>query len=221
MFVRSRVDTLRECGAELWQAARREGATRIWSDAALPPLPARLTTTSLRLEVGRHTYGSHSVDEIQCRLTRRCARDLGVVLVSHSFGRGGDTTIASVRSRASMGTLVLRQTMTHSGGTLVRLAAQEIRYTKSTQVLKNPGRGMRGPESHMPHFSLTSTAEPTVVCSGSPMALIWLGTLLLDASAPRASLAELCLESDIGFGGVARGSAEIRFILEPVGTRVT
>lgn len=212
----SDMETLRAWATMIWRSARRSGPALVWSVKDLPLAPARLATNSLRLERAYHVYGFHRVDEARFRLSRRCARDLGVILVANSFTNRRDTTLVIAQRRARSCSVTLRQTDVHTAGSAASIVAQEVRYIRSADVLKNPGRELRGREGHLPYFSLRESASDlSITCSGSPLAHIWLGTLLLDLSAPGGRVAELCLESAIGFGGVADGSAEAKFCIEP------
>ena len=91
-------------------------------------------------------------------------------------------------------------------------------------LARYPLAGAGGPEAALPCFNLTNLdnlvgddadwlARDVVRCAGSDSGHVTLAAILLNLGRGEESCDEVTLESEHGNGGVARGSAEARFVL--------
>jgi hypothetical protein len=196
----------------------------------LPPAPEQLATDRLIVRKGIHDYQAYAtvrVDMLIAEARKATYRFLALALLSRVFHPAPHAIRLQLTHPASeIRAIVLdfdpaRDVLTWIPGYHTRA----VRFTYAPAPLTAyPLAGARSPEGTLPSFSLTNAqdmidrdadwrARDVVRCAGSDSGHVHLASVLLNLARPEEPRDEVTLESEHGNGGVARGSAEARFVL--------
>jgi hypothetical protein len=189
------------------------------------PVPV-LETDALVVRRGFKNYGNYRVDYPQCYGDKRAYGSLGILILAAQFrARGADVTVNLKHPRSEITRLVVRSDAPAYVYALPELKIEPLafEYTPSG-VRRHPWSSDDLHPDDLPFFDLTNERELAVDDEeraardvlrgfGSIVQSLRFAALLLDLSRPDNATAEVALEGDAGFRGVARASAEIRLWL--------
>jgi hypothetical protein len=193
----------------------------------LPDPPQMLTTGSLVITKAEHQYDGYArVDELHFHATQRVYRQLGLLALATLFSEGcSQATLALTHPKSAISQLVIDamrpdKAKLETGFSMIPYAYSYWPDTVEKHHWLNDGLSPQ----ELPFFGLTSAdgfhatdeeweARDVVRGFGRPEATARLAQLLLDVSRPTCPINEVQLEGELGFRGVAPGSAEVRLWL--------
>jgi hypothetical protein len=219
-------DLERVFGALARQVPDVETESMALSAASLPVPPAEMSSDRLYIARGRHEYESYYwADALWFYAGRPTYRQLALLILAVVFHpQPVEVHLALTHPASAIRHLIVRYAQpepeTHSGY-LTRPYALSY-WPEATS--KHPWADTRSDREELPCFWLTNREESigrpeewerrdTIVGFGTDRASVRLAELLLNASRPDNPVVEYELESEAGFGGVGRWSAEARFWL--------
>jgi len=200
------------------------------SAETLPQAPERPATDRLIVRKAIHWYHAYAnarVDALIFEAQKPTYRLLALALLARIFhAEPREIHLELTHPHSEIRALVLDFDPERDGLTWVR--GYQTRASRCTYapapLAAYPLAGSRAPESTWPSFNLTNErnmlasdadwlARDVVRCAGSDAGHVHLAEVLLNLARPEEPRDEITLESEHGNGGVARGSAEARFVL--------
>jgi hypothetical protein len=203
----------------------------IISAAALPQLRPRLTTDQLVIRAGRHGHHSYThvcVDELHIQAQKRTYRLLGLAFLAKVFHpEPHEVQIQLTNPHSPVRTLVLDYDQAQGWNLVTGYDKRPYQYSYEPQpvTLSTARLDERFfPAWLLPLFTLTDVMQVAGPCddrdvrdtvhgAGSDYGNVLFATLLLNLGRLTETIVEFGLESEYGYGGVGRGSAEIRLWL--------
>lgn len=192
----------------------------------LPDPPETLTTGALVVRKAVHDYYSTRADDLWFYGTQRTYRLLGLLALATLFSKSGTkVTVRLKHAETNISALIVDVDRPGKGNLDIGLnmVPYAFEYWPS-RLEKHPWLHGNLSPWELPLFALTSadgfptTAEEwetrdVVEGFGTTEATARLAQLLLDVSRPDCPVNEVQLEGELGFRGVAPGSAEVRLWL--------
>jgi hypothetical protein len=217
-------------GALSREVPTREGDQFAFSTANLPQAPGDLETDQLLIRKGIHWYDGYAsarVDFLTFEARKPTYRCLALALLAKIFHAEPKTVRMRLTQPASdVREIVLDYQQPRDGLTWVSsYETRPYRFAYHPEPLAAYPIAQAGnPEIAMPCFNLTNQqdmvsddaawlARDVVRCAGTDSGHVRLAQVLLDLARAEEPRDEVTLESEHGNGGVARGSAEARFVL--------
>lgn len=205
----------------------KDDSSFVFDYDTLPDPPDALTTDALVIPKAPHIYDNIArVDELWFHGTQRTYRLLGLLALANLFSRGARKVVLSLmHPKTDISKLVIEAPRPNKDSLRagLNMVPHAFDYWPDT-VEKHPWLHDNIPPWELPLFALTATGNPLITVTdweardvvegfGSPDATARLAQLLLDVSRPECPVKEIQLEGELGFRGVAPGSAEVRLWL--------
>jgi hypothetical protein len=196
----------------------------------LPPAPERLESDRLIVSKSVHAYHAYATVQVDFLITeahKPTYRFLALALLARVFHAApGTIALQLTHTRSEIRAIVLdfdaeRDALTWVPG--YRTRASRFTYAPAA-LAAYPLASTPAPESTLPSFNLTNPenmlvsdadwrTRDIVRCAGSDVGHVRLAEVLLNFARHEEPRDEITLESEHSNGGVARGSAEARFVL--------
>lgn len=199
----------------------------LFSAETLPVPPADITTDRLYIETGIHEYGEcFAVDMVTWYAHKETFRDLALLILATVFHPEPEQVRIHVTHPASQVTSVLVRCEGAAPDRWLgdyrtrpvsfRYAPEEVQRLPWYEQPLGPGElpcfCLRSDLSHSyPSYEQRRRERDIVAGFGTDRACVRLADALLNASRPESTLTELVLESEAGYRGVGRASAEACF----------
>jgi hypothetical protein len=203
-----------------------DGDAIVFSAANLPKLPPNLSTPHLSITKGFHEYVGYTqtrVDMVRISATRETFRLLGLAAVAKVFHlEPREATIRLTSSQSQIRSIILDYDPRHDRHSLIDGYYQwpeKYEYVPTEAV--NYGRDYTDiPNWAKPQFNLTNAvnvlggdpdwqSRDVIRCAGSEYGNLLFARLLLNAGRSSEARQDFALETEVGYGGVGYGSAEI------------
>src|SRR5262245_36126878 len=223
-------DLERVYGAAAHDVPSGDDAGVVFSAANLPQAPEQLATDRLLIRKSIHWYHGYATvraDFLLVEAEKPTYRNLALALLARIFHAAPRAIRLRLAHPASdIREIVLDYDAARDGLTWVcGYETRPFRFEYIPSPLASYPLARSGiPQSALPTFSLTNRqdmvgtdaewlARDVVRCAGSDAGHVRLAEVLLNLARPEEPRDEVTLESEHGNGGVARGSAEARFVL--------
>lgn len=199
----------------------------IFSKENLPVLPSELTTDRIIIRHGRHTYHAYTitcVDALHVQVHKHTCRTLACCLLSKIFHASPTEVrihLTNPESHIKMIVLDYHQGSSWNIITDYYTLPSHFKYRVSDVYRRDFSHldTRTFPRQYLPLFTVTDSPYLAGPCDneirdivrgvGSDYGHILLARLLLDVGSYHATATSVTLESEYGYGGVGKGSAEM------------